>query len=119
MRRYASYTAAFKLKVIEYACDGIQEEHGNCGTSRHFSINEYNVRIWRQQHEELKATKKTRQAFRSPKMGNFPQIETPLGLELGAQVGLEIELGVGLGVEAPLGLCGGTTCRWVRCIHGA
>lgn len=39
MRWYTSYTAALKLKAIEYAI-----EHGNCATSRPFGINEFSER---------------------------------------------------------------------------
>lgn len=73
MGRYASYTAAFKLKAIEYAL-----EHGNRAASRHFGVNEFCVRYWRRQHDELKTTGKTRRAFRGPKTGKFPAVESSL-----------------------------------------
>uniref|UniRef100_A0A147BLR1 Putative pogo transposable element n=1 Tax=Ixodes ricinus TaxID=34613 RepID=A0A147BLR1_IXORI len=73
MGRYSNYTAAFKLKAIDYAI-----EHGNRAASRHFGVNEFNVRYWRRQHGELQATNRTRRAFRGPKTGKFPRIETLL-----------------------------------------
>lgn len=63
MGRYASYTAAFKLKAVEYAL-----EHGNCATRRYFGVNEFCVRYWRRQLDKLKTTKR----------GEFPGVETSL-----------------------------------------
>lgn len=73
MGRYASYTAAFKLKAIEYAL-----EHGNRAASRHFGFNEFCVRYWRRQQDELETTGKTRRAFRGPKTGKFLAFESSL-----------------------------------------
>lgn len=70
MGRYASYTAGFKLKVIEHAL-----EHGNRAAGRHFSVDPVRVRYWRKQEQELRATRKDRRAFRGPKQGNFPLVE--------------------------------------------
>ena len=44
----ASYTAAFKLRLIVYAVS-----HGNRAAGRQFSIDESCVRRWRSQHERL------------------------------------------------------------------
>lgn len=41
MGKNASYTAAFKLKAIEYAI-----EHGNRAAGRHFGVTDFNVRYW-------------------------------------------------------------------------
>uniref|UniRef100_A0A1E1X208 Putative pogo transposable element n=1 Tax=Amblyomma aureolatum TaxID=187763 RepID=A0A1E1X208_9ACAR len=70
MGRYASYTAGFKLKVVEHAL-----EHGNRAAGRHFSVDPVRVRYWRNQQDELRATKKDRRAFRGPKQGKFPRVE--------------------------------------------
>ena len=47
----ASYTAAFKLRVIAYAAS-----HGNRAAGRQFSIDESCVRRWRSQRERLLKT---------------------------------------------------------------
>ena len=46
----ASYTAAFKLKVIETA-----EKCGNRAAGREYSVNEKLVRDWRKKKAELEA----------------------------------------------------------------
>lgn len=71
--RYKSYTANFKLKVIDHAL-----EHGNRAAGRHFGVDEFCVRYWRRQQEQLKATNKSRKAFRGPKSGKYPQVEAAL-----------------------------------------
>uniref|UniRef100_A0A023GJZ4 Putative tigger transposase n=1 Tax=Amblyomma triste TaxID=251400 RepID=A0A023GJZ4_AMBTT len=70
MGRYASYTAAFKLKAVDYAL-----EHGNRAAGRHFGVDEMRIRYWKKQREKLMATNKTRRAFRGPKTGKFPRVE--------------------------------------------
>ncbi|KAH8022290.1 hypothetical protein HPB51_023195 [Rhipicephalus microplus] len=65
MGKYASYTAGFKLKAVQYAL-----EHGNRAASRHFGVGETSIRYWRDQEKKLKATKKTRRAFRGAKTGS-------------------------------------------------
>ena len=45
-----SYTAQENLTVIAYA-----ETHGNRAASRHFTINEANLRLWRKQKTSLEA----------------------------------------------------------------
>jgi hypothetical protein len=57
--KYSSYTAGFKLKVIEYA-----EKHGNRAAGREFTMSEFNVRYWRKQKDALlQTTNKSRKAF--------------------------------------------------------
>lgn len=73
MGKYASYTAGFKLKAVEYAL-----EHGNRAASRHFGVGETSIRYWKDQEEKLKATKKTRRAFRGAKTGKYPNVEEQL-----------------------------------------
>ena len=52
----ASYTAAFKLRLIAYAVS-----HGNRAAGRQFSIDESCVRRWRSQHERLLKTPRNEQ----------------------------------------------------------
>jgi hypothetical protein len=69
--KYSSYTAGFKLKVIEYA-----EKHGNRAAGREITVSEFNVRCWRKQKDDLlQTTNKSRKAFRGPKSGKFPELE--------------------------------------------
>jgi hypothetical protein len=44
MKERSSYSAGFKLKVIEYA-----EKHGNQAAGHEFSVTEFNVRYCRKQ----------------------------------------------------------------------
>jgi hypothetical protein len=46
--KYSSYTAGFKLKVIEYT-----EKHGNRAAGCEFTVSEFNVRYWRKQKDSL------------------------------------------------------------------
>lgn len=73
MGKYASYTAGFKLKAVQYA-----QEHGNRAASRHFDVGETSIRYWRAQEEKLKTTNKSRRAFRGAKTGKYPQVEEQL-----------------------------------------
>lgn len=68
--RYASFTAAFKLRAVDYAL-----QHGNRAAGRHFDVDEVHIRHWKNQREKLTATNKTRRAFRGPKTGKFPEVE--------------------------------------------
>jgi hypothetical protein len=69
--KYSSYTAGFKLKVIEYA-----EKHGNWAAGHEFTVSEFDVRYWRKQkYALLQTTNKSRKAFRGPKSGKFPELE--------------------------------------------
>ncbi|KAH8010131.1 hypothetical protein HPB51_025255 [Rhipicephalus microplus] len=70
MGQYASYTAAFKLKALDYAL-----KHGNHAVSRHFGVDEILIRYWKKQHDKLMATNSTRRASRGPKSGKFPEME--------------------------------------------
>ncbi|KAH8020115.1 hypothetical protein HPB51_024835 [Rhipicephalus microplus] len=70
MGRYASFTAAFKLKALECAL-----EHGNRAASRHFGVDEIRIPYWKKQRDMLMATNSTRWAFCRPKSGKFPDIE--------------------------------------------
>ena len=71
-RKRASYTAEFKLKVIEKA-----EEMGNRKAGRLFGISETNVRIWRKNKEILLKTDKNRKANRG-KIASWQQLEEAL-----------------------------------------
>jgi hypothetical protein len=63
--KYSSYTASFKLKVIEYT-----EKHGNRAASCDFTMLEFSVRQWRKQEDALvQITNKSKKAFRGPKSG--------------------------------------------------
>ena len=55
----ASYTAAFKLRVISYAVS-----HGNRAAGRQFSTDESCVRRWRSQRERLLKTPQNKRAER-------------------------------------------------------
>jgi hypothetical protein len=69
--KYSSYTAGFKLKVIEYA-----EKHSNKVAGRKFTMLEFSVCYWRKQKDALlQTTNKSRKAFRGPKSGKFPELE--------------------------------------------
>jgi hypothetical protein len=69
--KYLSYTAGFKLKVIDYA-----EKHGNRAASREFTVSEFNVRYWRKQKDALlQTTNKSRKAFRGSKNGKIPELQ--------------------------------------------
>ena len=65
----ASYTAAFKLRVIAYAVS-----HGNRAAGRQFSIDESCVRRWRSQRERLLKTTRNKRAERFRRAA-FPDIE--------------------------------------------
>jgi hypothetical protein len=68
---YSSYTAGFKIKVIEYA-----EKYGNRAAVHEFTVSEFNVHYRRKQKDALlQTTKKSRKAFRGPKSGKFPELE--------------------------------------------
>ena len=54
MSHRISYTAGFKLKVIEYA-----EKSNNLAASRQFGVNEKLVRDWKKKKDYLNKTNKT------------------------------------------------------------
>lgn len=61
-QKRGAYTAAFKLKVVEYA-----KQHGNRAAARHFGEppTECTIREWRKMEEKLKTLAKTKCNFRS------------------------------------------------------
>ena len=58
-RDRASYTAAEKLKVVQFA-----EIHGNRAAGREFNVNEANFRSWRLKENRLQALPKKKRAER-------------------------------------------------------
>lgn len=67
-----SYTAGYKLKVIEYAL-----EHGKRAAGRKFDVDEKCVRRWCAQKEALRNTNSTKRAFRGEQC-KFPDLEEDL-----------------------------------------
>ena len=67
-----SYTAGYKLKVIEYAL-----EHGKRAAGRKFDVDEKCVRRWCAQKEALRNTNSNKRAFRG-KQCKFPDLEEEL-----------------------------------------
>ena len=68
----ASYTAAFKLKVVLFA-----EQNGNRAAERNFSVDEKCVRRWRSQKENLKKMPCSKRSERG-KSAQFPELEEDL-----------------------------------------
>jgi len=68
----ASYTAAFKLRVVGYVV-----EHGNHAAGKKFAVDESCVRRWRIQREKLTKTPKFKRANRSGAPA-FPDLEKEL-----------------------------------------
>ena len=64
-----SYTAAQKLRVVEFA-----EENGNRAAGRQFNVDESNVRSWRKVKTELQNMAKTKKACRG-KRCKWPRVE--------------------------------------------
>lgn len=71
-RHLRSFTAAFKLQVIEYA-----EEHGKREAGRKYDVDEKRVRYWIKQKDALAATNRSRKAFCGKKC-KYPQLESEL-----------------------------------------
>ncbi|KAH9368731.1 hypothetical protein HPB48_004750 [Haemaphysalis longicornis] len=67
-----SYTAGYKLKVIEFAL-----EHGKRAAGRKFDVDEKCVRRWCAQKEALENTNSKKRAFRG-KPCKFPELEEDL-----------------------------------------
>lgn len=67
-----SYTAGFKLKVVEFALD-----HGKRAAGRKFDVDEKCVRRWCNQKDALKTTSSKRRAFRG-KPCKYPELEEEL-----------------------------------------
>lgn len=71
--RRTQYDAAFKRKVILEA-----EVLGNSAAGRKHNVPENNVRRWRKEKEALFSCAATRKAFRGPRKGVFPELESSL-----------------------------------------
>lgn len=71
-RRHMSYTAAFKMKVIERA-----EIIGNRAAGREFIVDERCIRRWRSEKSELSKMPKSKRARRSGTV-KFPELENDL-----------------------------------------
>ncbi|XP_049273679.1 nuclear pore complex protein Nup155 [Rhipicephalus sanguineus] len=71
-RHLRSFTAAFKLQVIEYA-----EEHGKREAGCKFDVDEKRVRYWTKQKDAFAATNRNRKAFRRKKC-QYPELEGEL-----------------------------------------
>lgn len=69
-RRLRSFTAAFKLQVIEYAEEHVKREAGR-------KSDEKRVRYWIKQKDALAATNRSRKAFRGKKC-KYPELEGEL-----------------------------------------
>ena len=67
-RDRASYTAAEKLKVVQFA-----EIHGNRAAGREFNVNEANFRSWRLKENRLQALPKKKRAERGRER-KFPKL---------------------------------------------
>ena len=72
-RRYLSYNAAFKLKVVEFA-----EKNGNRSAQRQFDVNEKQVRDWRKKRDELRSLLPSRQLQRVEVRPYWPELEHKL-----------------------------------------
>jgi hypothetical protein len=69
--KYSSYTADFKVNIIDYA-----EKYGSRAAIHEFTQSECNVYYWRQQKNAfLQTTKKSREAVRGLESGKFPEFE--------------------------------------------
>lgn len=66
----ASYTAVFKLKVIETA-----EKCGNRAAGREYSVNEKLVRDWRKKKAELEALPRGKRSLRAGAKPHWPELE--------------------------------------------
>lgn len=72
MPKRTSYTAAFKLKVLEYA-----EQHGKRAAGRHFGVDESNVRLWEKKKHIYQAIPESKKAIRG-KAAFYPELEEEL-----------------------------------------
>ena len=68
-----SFTAAFKLEVVQYA----EENGGNMAAQRKYGVSEKVVRGWRKQKDVLRQMKKTKKALRGNK-ARWPDLEDQL-----------------------------------------
>ena len=71
-QKRTSYTAGFKLDVIAFA-----EKSNNSMASRHFIVNEKQVREWRKKKEELSLMPRSKRASRG-RTASFPALEEKL-----------------------------------------
>jgi hypothetical protein len=68
---YSSYAVGFELKLVEYG-----EKHDNRAAGREFTVSGFNVCYWRKQKDALlQTTNISREVFRGPKSGKFPELE--------------------------------------------
>ena len=72
-KKRASYTAAYKLQVIEFA-----ESKGNRAAARDFKISETNVRLWRKTKDVIKRQRKTAKAPGRGSKVHHPELEKQL-----------------------------------------
>ena len=70
-KRRMSYTAAFKLKVIEYA----EKNGGNRSSQQQFGVNEKQVREWRKKKAELESGSKSSRSQRVGVKPYWPELE--------------------------------------------
>lgn len=71
--RRQSFTAKEKLKIIAAA-----EEIGNRAAARRHDVDESCIRDWRKKKASLESAHKEKRAFRGPKTGAYPLLETQL-----------------------------------------
>lgn len=67
-----SYTARDKLKMVMFA-----ENKGNRAASRHFTVPEPNIRLWRRTKSSLQSMQRKKRAMRG-KPAQYPQVEIKL-----------------------------------------
>lgn len=65
-----SYDANFKIMVCNEA-----ERTNNCAAARKYTVDEKNIRRWRNEKEVLKIACSTRKAFRGPKKGQHKDLD--------------------------------------------
>jgi hypothetical protein len=73
MRKYDSYTAELRVKVIKFT-----EQNRNRAVEREFFVNEAHVIYWRKQKEALCKAKCSVRAFQVSKTEKFPELEEKL-----------------------------------------
>lgn len=71
--RRQSFTAKEKLRIVAAA-----EQIGNRAAARKNDVDESCIRDWRKKKDSLEAANKDRRAFRGPKTGAYPHLETQL-----------------------------------------
>jgi hypothetical protein len=73
MRKYNSYTAKFKVKVIKFT-----ELNGNRTAQRESFVNEAHTHYWCKQKESQYEAKGSVRTFLGPKIGKFPELADKL-----------------------------------------